>query len=292
MSNHFRAALWMSGAIISFSLMAVAGRAASAELDTFEIMMYRSLIGFTVVVAITTARNQWAHVSTQDIGTHTLRNLAHFCGQNLWFYALTLMPLAQLFALEFTTPIWVLLLAPLILNVKIRPMGLLAAAIAFVGIIIVAQPGAAPLGPGFLPAALCAVCFAFSLIFTKKLTERHSTVSILFYLTAMQLVFGAIFAGYDGDITVPSAAAIPSLVIIGLAGLTAHFCITSALKIAPASVVAPYDFVRLPVIAIVGALFYSEPLQASVLLGAILIFGGNYLNIMHENKLKREVTTS
>lgn len=292
MSDHLRAALWMSGAIISFSLMAVAGRAASAELDTFEIMMFRSIIGLFVVVSITTVRRQWAQVSTQDLGTHALRNLAHFGGQNLWFYALTLMPLAQLFALEFTTPIWVLLLSPLILGVKIRAMGLVAATIAFIGILIVAQPGAAPLGPGFLPAALCAICFALSLIFTKKLTQRHSTTSILFYLTSMQLVFGAIFAGYDGDIALPSMAAMPSLIIIGLAGLTAHFCITNALKVAPASVVAPYDFVRLPVIAIVGALFYSEPLQVSVLLGAVFIFGGNYLNILHENKSKRALTKS
>ena len=97
----------------------------------------------------------------------------------------------------------------------------------------------------------------------------------------MQAVFGLICAGYDGDIALPSLQTLPWVVLIGCAGLLAHFCLTKALSIAPASVVMPIDFVRLPVIAIVGMLLYAEPLDALVFVGAAFIFAANYLNITH-----------
>ena len=67
--------------------------------------------------------------------------------------------------------------------------------------------------------------------------------------------------------------------MIAVAGLVAHFCLTTALSLAPATIVMPIDFTRLPVIAIVGMLLYAEPLDPFVLLGAALIFGANYYNI-------------
>ncbi|GAA6207382.1 DMT family transporter [Cognatishimia sp. WU-CL00825] len=288
MNPIFLAALWMSGAIVSFSTMAISGRIVAAELDTFEVMMYRSFVGLLIICILTTATGNWKAITTQNLGTHALRNIFHFIGQNLWFFALGLMPLAQLFALEFTTPIWVLLLSPLLLRSPLRPIALLAAVIAFIGILIVARPGSAPLGLGFIIAASCAIFFALTFIFTKRLTQSHSTVCILFYLTLMQAGFGVIAAGYDLNITRPSATMLPYVILIGLAGLLAHFCITNALKIAPASVVAPFDFVRLPVIAVVGAMFFSEPLDIYVLFGAVLIFLGNYLNILSETRKTSE----
>jgi len=86
-------------------------------------------------------------------------------------------------------------------------------------------------------------------------------------------------AGYDGYIQIPSPMIWPWLLWIGLAGLIAHFCLTKALSIAPASTVVPLDFARLPLIAVVGALFYNEPLDVFVFLGALMIFAANYLNI-------------
>lgn len=210
-----------------------------------------------------------------------MRNLAHFTGQNLWFYALTVIPLAQVFALEFTTPIWVILLAPLLLSERITKIGLLAALVGFAGVMIVTRPGAAPVSIGTLAAATAAVGFALTAIFTRKLTRTQSITCILFWLTAMQLCFGLVAAGYDGDVTVPSAASVPWLILIGCAGLLAHFCLTTALSLAPASVVMPIDFIRLPVIAILGAQLYGEALDAFVFLGAALIFGANYINIRY-----------
>ena len=69
-----------------------------------------------------------------------------------------------------------------------------------------------------------------------------------------------------------------------MAGLLGHFCITKALEIAPATVVVPIDFVRLPVIAIIGMLAYGEILDLWVLLGSGIIFASNYLNILSETR--------
>jgi drug/metabolite transporter (DMT)-like permease len=279
MNPTLRACLWMIGAIGSFTAMAIAGRQVSLALDTFEIMTYRSLLGIVIVCVVAGMTGTWRQINRQQLGLHAVRNFAHFTGQNLWFYALTVIPLAQVFALEFTTPIWVLLLSPLLLNERMTRIGIIAALVGFVGVLIVTRPGSAPVSPGLIAAALCAIGFAFSAILTRRLTRTQSITCILFYLTVMQAVFGLICAGYDGDIALPNAATLPWLILIGCAGLFAHFCLTTALSLAPASIVMPIDFARLPAIAIVGALVYAEPLDPYIFLGAALIFGGNYLNI-------------
>ena len=284
MTPTVRAALWMTGAIGCFSAMAVAGRQISFALDTFEIMLYRSLIGICIVYSAATLTRSWGQVDTRDLGLHTIRNLAHFTGQNLWFFAVASIPLAQVFALEFTSPIWVLLLSPLLLGERLTARGLLAAAIGFAGILLVTRPGSAPITPGLAAAAACAIFFAFTAIFTRKLTRTHSITNILFYLTTMQAVFGLVCAGIDGDIALPSAATAPWLLLIGCAGLAAHWCLTTALSFAPASIVMPIDFARLPAIALIGALVYGERIDSALIAGAVLIVAGNWLNLSSPRK--------
>ncbi|WP_371223997.1 DMT family transporter [Roseovarius sp. 2305UL8-3] len=279
-----RAALWMTGAIASFSLMAVAGRSVSFELDTFEIMLFRSIVGFLIVLIVAGITGTHRQITTRNMGLQTARNISHFAGQNLWFFALTAIPLAQVFALEFTSPLWVLVLSPLLLGEKLTRIRALAAILGFIGILIVARPSPETINVGTMTAALAAVGFAFSIIFTKRLTRTESLTCILFWMTALQCVFGVLCAGFDGDIALPSSASIPWLVVIGCCGLLAHFCLTTALSIAPATVVIPIDFARLPVIAVVGLLLYSEPIDVAVILGAVVIFGANYINIWAETR--------
>ncbi len=282
MSTTLRAALWMTGSIASFSFMAVAGRALAPRFDTFEIMMYRSLVGVIVVLILATATGAWREVRFDRYGLHLLRNLAHFTGQNLWFFAVTVIPLAQVFALEFTSPIWVIVLSPLILGERLTLMRALAVVLGFAGILIVARPDPAGLNAGLVAAAMAAVFFALTIMMTKRLTRTQGITCILFHLTTMQLVFGLVAAGYDGDVALPDAASFIWLALVGVAGLLAHWCLTHALAIAPATVVVPIDFVRLPFIAVVGMLLYAEALDIWVFVGALIIFGGNYLNLWTE----------
>lgn len=281
MNTTLQAAFWMIGAITSFTLMAIAGRTVSVELDTFEIMLFRSMTGIVIVVSVAWYAGTIQQIGRNRLRLHATRNICHFAGQNLWFFAITAIPLAQVFALEFTTPIWVILLSPLLLKERLTAIGLLSAAIGFIGILIVARPDPSNISIGLVAAAGCAVFFALTAIFTRKLTRTESITTILFYLTTMQAIFGLICAGYDGDITVPSVQALPWVILIGCAGLLAHFCLTTALSIAPASIVMPIDFVRLPTIALVGMFLYGEELEILVFVGAAIIFAANYLNISH-----------
>ncbi len=269
MSPAIQAAAWMSGAVVSFTSMAIAGRAVSSELDTFELMMYRSFVGVIIVLVVARCAGTLHQVNLRHVRQHAIRNLAHFTGQNLWFHALPLIPLAQVFALEFTTPLWVILLAPAMLGERLTRTRILAAIIGFSGVLMVAGPDVAGLSPGVVSAALAAIGFAMTTVLTKHLTRRESTTTILFFLTTMQAAFGIITAGHDGDIALPDSTTAPWLLVIGCAGLMAHFCITRALGIAPASVVSPFDFARLPVIVVVGALLYDEPVHMLTLLGAV-----------------------
>lgn len=269
----------MIGAITAFTSMAVAGRAAASNLDTFEIMLYRSLVGIVIVLVAGALAGTLGQIRPDKLRLHLMRNAAHFTGQNLWFYAITVIPLAQVFALEFTTPIWVIILSPLLLGERITKIGGIAALLGFVGILIVARPDPQALNAGIVAAALCAIAFAFTAIATRKLTRTETITCIMFFLTTIQGTFGLIFAGFDGDIALPNAQTLPWVILIGVAGLIAHFCMTKALSIAPASTVMPIDFARLPVIAVVGIVLYDEPVDALIFLGGALIFAGNYLNI-------------
>jgi drug/metabolite transporter (DMT)-like permease len=259
--------------------MAIAGRQVSGIHDTFEIMTWRSLIGFMIISLVIFATRNQGQIKTDRLGRHLLRNTAHFAGQNLWFWALTMIPLAQVFALEFTAPLWVILLAPLFLGETLTRTKLFAAFLGFSGTLIVAQPGFGHIDPGVLAAAAAAICFAVTAIFTKTLTRHESILSIMFWLTSMQLVMGAAMALQDGAMQWPTTQSVPWLVVIGLCGLTAHFCLTTALSLAPASTVIPVDFIRLPVAALLGWLLYGEVLGLEVYLGASLILGGIWLNL-------------
>ncbi len=279
-----KAALWMTGAIASFSSMAVAGRELSLHHDTFEIMMYRSFVGVLIVALVLTATRKWHQITTERLGLHALRNTFHFTGQNLWFYAVGVAPLAQVFALEFTQPIWVILLSPLLLKERLTGIRMTSALIAFAGVLMVTRPGTSSLSPGILMAAGSAIFFAFTTITTKQLTRHASIGCIVFWLTVMQAVLGTVAAGIDQQIALPTLQTAPFLLLVGLAGLLAHFCITNALAIAPATVVVPFDFARLPTIAVVGMLLYHEPLDHWTLLGAAVIFSGIFLNVWSENR--------
>jgi len=279
-----KAALWMTGAIASFTAMAVAGREISSDLDTFEIMFFCSLLGIAIMVTATSALGKWHEIKSNRLGLHAVRNVAHFTGQNLWFYSLPLIPLAQLIALEFTVPLWALILAAWVLKERITMIGAAAAIFGFIGVLIVAQPGAGTLSVGIFTGAGAAIGFAFSAVFTRKLTRDQSITCILFYLTVMQAVLGAACVLLFSDFNLPAPTSVPLIILIGCAGLLAHLCLTTALSLAPASTVMPFDFFRLPLIAVIGMALYQEPFSLMVFLGAALIFGANYMNVLYSPK--------
>lgn len=283
-SEPMKATVWMIGAMFSFSLMAVSGRELATSLNTFEIMLYRSIIGFLIVLVIGHFAKTLGEIKGGRLGLHLFRNLAHFSGQNLWFLAVASIPFSQLFALEFSTPVWVALLAPLFLGEVLTKQRVLAVILGFAGVLIVARPDINQFDFAIIAAVACAICFAGSMMATKKLTSDQSITCILFWLTLMQLAMGLLATVFMGTVTFPEGINIIWIVIVGIGGLTAHFCITNALALAPAIVVIPLDFMRLPLISVIGFLAYGEAFELPILVGAGVIFMAILLNLKAEKQ--------
>ena len=284
MSNTIKAAYWMIGAMFSFSMMAISGRELGGDLDTFEIMTYRSLIGIIIVLFFIIYNKSYFEINIKRLKLHFIRNIFHFTGQNLWFFAVIYIPLSQVFAFEFTVPIWVAVLAPIFLKEKLTFVRLLTVFIGFVGILTIARPNFSSFDPALIAAALCAIGFAVANITTKKLTRTDSITCILFWLTVMQFIFGILCAGIDGQIDYPKGVELILIIIVGICGLGAHFCMTRALELAPALIVSPLEFLRLPFITIIGYFVYNESIEIFVFLGAILVLLANLMNIRAESK--------
>ncbi len=215
---------------------------------------------------------------------HLARNLVHWGGNYAWSYGVTLLPLAVVFALEFTTPAWVTLLAVLILRERLTASRVAAVALGFLGVLVVLRPGVAALQPASLVVLAAAVMFALTAVATKALTRTESVLSILFWMNLIQLplnlVAGRIFPAVPAHAFEGHHAL--ALAILCIAGLTSHWCLTSAYRRGDAILVMPLDFLRIPLIAVLGWRFYGEPLDPWLFVGAGLIVGGIVWNLAAE----------
>lgn len=281
MTGIVAATVWMSGALLSFLFMAIAGRELSAELNTFQILFFRSVIGIVIIVFVV-ARVGRHTLRIHSLPTHIFRNLVHFGGQFGWFFAISIIPLAQVFAFEFTVPIWTALFAVFLLGEKITPVRAATIVIGFVGILIIARPGMVPFEIGALSALLAAICYALSHTLTKRITRTDTPIAVIFYMTVLQLPMAAIPTLMDW--ATPSMSMLPWLLLVGVTGLSAHYCMARAFAHADATVVIPMDFLRLPLVAMVGLFFYGEAIDAWVIAGALVIFAGNFMNVIVEGR--------
>ena len=287
-SATIRTTFWMSGALCCFIAMALAGREATKAVATIEIMMFRAFIATAVVLAILVIKGEgFGVLKTNRILTHLGRNAFQFGGQMGWFYALTLLPLAQVFAYEFTAPIWVAVLAPLVLGERMTMARIIAAALGFIGVLIVARPGYLDFNLGAAAAMLLgAIGFAGSMIGTKMLAPTEKPITIVFYMGALQIPVTLVLAWPYLEIEQPIVYAY--LTGITLAGMGAHYCLARSFKLSDAVMVAPLDFLRLPLIAIAAAFLYAEPLDPLVLLGGAVIVAGNLWSLMAEHLMQKQ----
>ena len=284
--NMLWVSIWMAGALLSFMAMALGGRETAGELNTFQILFFRSIIGLLLIIVLL-HRSGWAQIKTSNFSIHLIRNIAHFGGQFGWFYGIAYISLAEVFAIEFTVPIWTAIAAAIILGEKLTPTRVLAIALGITGIMIILRPGAGLISIPALAVLGGAFGFALTHALTKKLTHDCTPLCILFYMIVVQLPLG-FFPSLE-NWTWPSAYSWFWLVILGITAMSAHYCVTRALKLADATVVVPMDFLRLPLIALVGFAFYGETIDIWLVVGAATILVGILLNIHGENrKLKLE----
>jgi drug/metabolite transporter (DMT)-like permease len=276
MTVALRGALWMGGAVLSFSLMAIAVRELLRTMGSFEILFLRSVVSLVIMLAII-ARVGMERLRTRRFGLHVLRNLFHFGGQYAWVYSIAMLPLAMVFAIEFTMPVWSAVLAVLLMGERLNHGRVVMLVLGLVGILIILKPGIEAVPPAALIMLLGSFAYAATMIGTKQLAKTDSALAVLFYMSLIQVPL-ALVPALQQWIT-PGLADLPWVLAVGVTGLTAHFCLTRSLRIADATLVIPIDFLRLPLIALVGMAFYGEPLQPSILIGAAVIFAGTYYSI-------------
>ena len=271
------AALWMTGWLSLTLVMAVAGREALRELNVFELMEVRSLIGFLLLSPIIYRAGGLGALRTKRLADHATRNLIHYAAQLAWFFALTLIPIGQVVAIEFTMPIWTAILAAGFLGERITSWKGTAILLGLVGVIVIVRPATGEIEPGQLIALGAAVGFGVSMVLVKSLTRTETALQVIFWMLVVQSTAGLLPTLYLW--TWPSAHGWGWMIVIGICGTFSHYCLASAMRYADATIVVPMDFLRVPLTATAGWLLYAERLDIFTGLGAVLILAGNLLNL-------------
>jgi drug/metabolite transporter (DMT)-like permease len=284
-----RAALWMAGWLALMLIVAVAGRETTRELNVFEIMEARSVLGFFMLYPLVRMNGGFAAMRTSRPLQHIGRNLIHYAAQLGWLFALTLIPLGQVVSIEFTMPIWTAILAASFLGERMTVWKIAAIVLGLVGVIVIVRPETGQINPGQLIALAAAVGFGISVAMMKSLTRTESTVAVIFWMLVIQSAVGFFPALHVWKW--PSAYAFGWIVVIAFCGTFSHYCMARAMLHADATVVLPMDFLRVPLTATAGWLIYSERLDAFTVLGAALILAGNLLNLKAADPVPARVGT-
>jgi|TARA_B110000495_G_C22956100_1_gene560172 drug/metabolite transporter (DMT)-like permease len=213
---------------------------------------------------------------SQRTKTHFWRNLFHFIGQFSWLVGIGLLPLAEVFAIEFTVPLWVLIIAAIFLGEVITRRKFASVTLGLIGVVVIVKPGIQILDVGGLVMIIASLCFAITFILSKSLLTTEHPLTLVFYMTLIQLPLGALMAGADW--TMPEPWMWPWVMAVALTGLSAHYCMFRAMQLADVSVVITLDFLRLPIIATIGMLLYGEPVEVSVIFGGVIMLLANLVN--------------
>lgn len=292
-ANARRSALWMFGAIWAFSLTAIAGKEVtsilSPSLTVSQLVFYRNIIGLALVFAlfVISSRLKTGFVSLREFSTrnlklHVMRNTAHFIGQWCWFYGLAFLPLVHVFAIEFTVPIWTAFFAVILLKEKLSVFKVIALMVGFLSVLIILRPTYS-LGEWASYVVLFgALAYALSHTLTKKISEQDGALKILLYMHLIQLPLALGLLVWD--FAWPQGWVWFYVALTAIAAMTAHYCMAKALSYSEAMVVMPMDFLRLPLIALLGFVIYQEEVDAWLATGALLMLLGNALTLKGASK--------
>ena len=267
---------WMSGSLLSFCLMAIGARELAGEIPVFQTLFVRSAVGLLCVVAILYVTKQAKLIKTKTLGLHVFRNSFHLAGQYGWFLGIGLLPLAEVFALEFTVPIWTAIFASIALKETLTRRKLIAIACGLLGVLVIVQPGVAIVNVASLIVLGAAICYAIAHTSTKALSATEKPIVILFYMCLVQLPV-ALALSLSAWVW-PVGVQWVWLVSIALSALSAHYCMVKAMHYAEITIIVTMDFLRLPLIAMLGMLLYQEHFEFAIMLGGALMLLGNLVN--------------
>jgi drug/metabolite transporter (DMT)-like permease len=271
--------MWMTGALVAFVFAAVSIRTLTASLNVFEIGVVRCGGGLLLILGyaalIPSAR---PNLLGSSAAMHAPRNIIHAIGGILWTLAIAYLPLATVFSLEFTAPAWVALLSFPLLGERITRRAAIGIFAGLVGVLVILRPAPGSFNTAALFPLAAAFCFGLNVLLTRRLALSEPLLAILFWMMTLQLAFfaaGALAYGGLRFFDVPfTLVTVSAMVTLAIAGMCSQLCLSRALQIGEAGMVVPLDFLRVPLIAVVGWTLYGEPLSVWLFLGAALILGG------------------
>ena len=279
-----RAAFWLSSAGTLFLLMMALSRLVTDELHVLLVVFWRAAFGL-LAMAPWLARRGVAAMATRKLHFHVLRTALSYAGLLCVFYAVTLLPIADITAITFIRPVVATLLAIVILGEKSRARRWIAIAVGIVGATIIIRPGFTELNPGVFLALGVVLVGATHAILARYIVRYDSPDSMAMYMVLFLLLFsaGPAVAVWQW----PSLDHLPYLVAIGVFGTFSQRCLARAFHAADASVVVSFDYLRLPIAALIGFLFFAEIPDVWVWAGAGVICVSSILLARGESAAER-----
>ena len=265
---------WMLLSVIAFCSVAIGVKQVNTNISPFQIIFFRALIGLITLLILLQKKTIIGSVS--NIKQHLFRNLFHLIAQYGWVVGIVYLSLAEVTAIEFTTPIWIVILASIFLKEKITSKKTISILLGFIGILIIMKPGVEIISYNSIVVLLSAICFAIAHTATKKIVQSNSASDLVFImcLTQLPISFACAYSNWNW----PNYSDFFWLLLVGLSGIAAHFSMAKALKKEDISSLIPLDYLRLPIIILAGITFYNESFDVSIIIGGTLIFLGNYIN--------------
>lgn len=274
-------ALWMSASAAFFAIMINLVRHLTDHLDPLQVVFFRNVFSLLALLPWLIQKGAGA-LRTERLYLHILRALFGIAAMLLWFNTLARMPLAEATALSFTAPVFTSILAVLFLKEIMYRHRLLAIALGFLGALIIIRPGIAALNPVAVLAVVTALVWGSATVLLKYMSRTETTSAMVIYLplflTPISL-FPALFVWEW-----PSLELWGTAILFGTVGTLGHFCLTRAISIADATSVIPFDYLRLPFVAIIAFIAYGETADIWVWLGGGLIAAGAFYNAHRESQ--------
>lgn len=264
-----KGALWMVAGCSGLGGMNVLVRYISTEVHPFEIAFFRNL-GQLVFMLPWLMSQGFLAMRTQRLGAHVIRSLLGLAAMLCWFTTLSIMPVAEATALSFTVPLFATVGAALFLRETVRLRRWSATFIGLLGALIILRPGFVELTEASVLALISAAFIASAVLMTKSLSRTESAARIVLYTALIMTPLSLIPAVFVWEL--PSPAMLFWLVVIGGMAAASHMFINLAFASSDASAVMPYDFVRLPVAAVIGYMAFGEGVDVWTWLGAAVIF--------------------
>jgi len=284
-----RGIILMCVSTVAFSIMHGLVRFVSEVLPPFQIAFFRNIFGLAFLLPLL-MRSRFAVLRTKKIGLHALRGVINIVAMLMFFTALSISPLAKVTALSFTAPIFMGILAVLVLGERFRIYRWLAILCGFVGMLIILRPGIVAIDTGALLATCAAALWAVAMVLIKIMSRTESSLTIVAYMGIFLGIFSIIPALWVWQ---PFGfQTLGWLVLIGLFGTAAQMSLSQSLKETDPTALMPFDFLKLIWTTLIGAWFFAEIPDIYTWIGAAVIFSSGLFIAFRERQTKHRSTSN